>query len=458
MKKFQLSEKMKNVTKISSGTILGQIISIVTLPFIARIYSVEVIGIWTTITAFANIIQNITDMGMANALMICDRKRVPVLFNIIVRINLILSVLSGGVVFLYYLLIGESIEYAAMLCVMLVIYAFALKNINIYGIVLNRDKQYDVLMKNPVIRFASTAVISIGLGMLGIESGYYIGTIMGQVLPLIHMQKYVPGHEKIKGVKPYKEAILENMDFVKYQLPASVTVTLRTEIPNLLIGALFGNTVLGYFSISQKLLTIPVTFLGQSLGTVFYQSIASMKRKGEEIGQFVAKNIRRGMIVACVPMIFLAAYGDAAISIFFGMEYVIGGVICRIIVYRSLFNFISTATRGIDIVLNKQQYVFYTTLAQTVLAILSVLVGYYAFDNIYMVSFLLTVTFVVVQIGYFCKMYQFMNIPIRRYLKDTAVMLLVMLAGSFVLRYGLLTLIDSLDFKFLDLLLNYFVV
>lgn len=45
MKKFKFSKSLVNVTKISGGTVVGQVISIVTLPFITRLYGAEVLGI-----------------------------------------------------------------------------------------------------------------------------------------------------------------------------------------------------------------------------------------------------------------------------------------------------------------------------------------------------------------------------------------------------------------------------
>ena len=143
---------------------------------------------------------------------------------------------------------------------------------------LNREKKYNILMKNPIIRFTSSSVIAILLGLMGWKSmGYFVGTIIGQVMTLIHMKRFLPKIKKIPNLIYYKNTILQYKNFVKYQMPASITVSLRTELPNILIGTLFGNTILGYFTISQKLLTIPVTFLGQSLGKLFYQSIAEMQ-------------------------------------------------------------------------------------------------------------------------------------------------------------------------------------
>lgn len=455
--KMRLSEQLKNVTKISTGTIMGQIICIVTLPIITRLYGAKIIGIWTTINAIANIIQNFCDLGISNALMLSDEKKVNGLHLIVTRITMSLSVISGGVVLVYFLLVGQELQYSLMICICVAVYSFTLKEINTCYIILNRNKKYDVLMKNPMIRFSSVAIISILLGVIGMkESGYLIGNIFGQIFTLFHMKRFLPKFRENVKFKQYITTIVQHKNYVKYQMPASIAVTLRTELPNILIGALFGNTILGYFSISQKLLTIPVTFLGQSLGKVFYQSIASMHSAKKSIRDFVNHNIKRGMILALIPMIFFAAFGDVIVTIFFGMEYSVGGIICRIIVYRSLFNFISSATQGLDIVLDKQQYVLYTCLLQTIFAVGSVFIGYYIFNSIYIVSILLVITFIIVQIWYFCVMYSVMRLKISDYLRNVIGTLMIMIVGSWILRKSVLGIITLLDIDLLNQLLRYF--
>jgi len=458
MKKIHLSEQLKNVTKISTGTVIGQVVAIVTLPIITRIYGAEIIGIWATINAIANIVQNICDLGISNALMICEEDSIQVLHSIVVKISLLLNIISGIMIFVYYLMIGQDLHYAMMVCLLTAIYAFTLREINTCYMILNRNKQYNILMKNSIIRFSSAAAISIVLGLFGWKTiGYYFGTILGQILTLLHMRRFIPKFVKFSGFNKYKEYIIKYKNFVRFQMPASITVSLRTELPNIMIGALFGNTILGYFSITQKLLTIPVTFLGQSLGKIFYQSISAMRIEGKEIGYFVNHNIKRGMIVAFVPMVLLAAFGDVAITIFFGMEYAAGGVICRIIVYRSLFNFISSATQGIDIVLDKQQYVLYTCFSQTIFAAVSVFIGYYAFDSIYIASVLLVVSFIIVQLWYFCKMYKIMRLRVSEYLVNAVFMIILMLIVSTVLRNGFIFIVRGLNIEFLNHLLEFFV-
>lgn len=457
MKKINISESLKNVTKISFGTVAGQIISIATLPFITRLYSAEIIGIWTTINAMSNIVQNICDLGLSNSLMMCEEKRVQTLHSIITMISTVISFLSAPIVFLYYLITGNSVEDSVQICILMALYAFTLRKINISQIILNRKKEYNVLMMNSVIRFSAMAVVSILLGLASIKSGFFWGNIAGQILCMLHMYKYLPKHKFTLDFNEYRHVLNEHKNYVKYQLPASLTVTLRTELPNLLVGSLFGNTILGYYSISQKLLTIPVTFLGQSLGKVFYQKIAYMKRNKQKIGLFVERSVRKGMIVSLIPLTLLAAYGDVAVTIFFGLEYSIGGIICRIIVYRTIFNFISTAIQGLDVVLDRQQYVLYTCLAQTILSAISVFIGYYFFDSIYVATIFMVITFILVQITYYCKMYQVMNLNVKKYLIEVILLLVIFSITSFALRYIALAIIHVLNIDVLNQLLKYFV-
>ena len=453
----KISETIINVTKISTGTILGQIISIITLPFITRIYGAEIMGIWALIFAYSNIIQNICDLGLSNSLMVCPEYELKKRYNIVTKLSFVLSVLCSIIVSLYYLMINSSPDFILTIFTFVGIYSFTLRQINTCGIILNRNKKYDLLMKNSIIRFSVQAGVALGLGYMGfIKYGYYIANIIGQVLTVRHMKKCLPKLDIHNNKDDFVDTIKSNINFVKYQMPASITVNLRTELPNLLIGSLFGNAILGYYSISQKLLTIPITFLGQALGKVFYQKIAELKIKGIEIGNFVRKSINKGMIIALFPMMLFAAYGDAAIVLFFGEEYYIGGIICRIMAYRSLFNFISTATQGIDIVLDKQEYVLYTCLSQTILALASVITGYYLFDSIYVTTFLLVSSFILIQIIFFCKMYFVMNLSISNYLKRIFIILVIMFIGSFLLRWCLFAIFTFFNCELFSYLYSLF--
>ena len=109
-----------------------------------------------------------------------------------------------------------------------------------------------------------------------------------------------------------------------------------------------------------------------------------------------------------------------------------------------------------DIVLNKQQYVLYTGVAQTIFAVGSVLCGFYCFNSIYITSLLLVVTFIVVQIFYFVTMYRFMNLNWVKYIRDMALTIAAMFAISTAIRYLVILILQSFPNGFFNYLLSMF--
>lgn len=364
---IKLSENMKNVARISSGTVIGQIISVISLPIITRIYGAEIMGVWAIIYAIAVIINTLSDVGLIQSIMVEDESSVQRTYSVVSTLIVIIDLAAIAVVYFYCAVI---LDYDSSLILVTVfftfIYSISLQFVQLSYTWLNRNKEYSVLMKNPIINQGSIMFFSIVLGLAGCKQyGYYIGVTAGQLLTLLHMKRHLPAKTPWPTVLDIKEVIIKNKEFVKYQMPTNLTLQFRNQLPNLLIGGLFGNTMLGYFSVSQKLLNIPVTFIGQALGKVFYQRCSEMQREGQKLGEFIYRNLSRAMMLAFVPMALLAAYGDAAVVIFFGREYAVSGIIVRIIVFRAFFTFVSSATQGMDIVLKKQQYAMFAGIVQT---------------------------------------------------------------------------------------------
>lgn len=435
LKKIMISDAMKNVTKICSGNIMGQIISVISLPIITRIYGAEIMGIWATIYALASIVITYCDLGLTQTLMICDEDEVPEIYSFIQTISIIICLISSIVFFVFYLL-NDNFIYAITVALFVFLYSFTLRQVQCCYTWLNRNKEYDILMKNPLVNYGSVAIVSILLGVLGfIKYGYFIGITVGQIATLIHMKKFISEGIYSFKLKSGRKIIKKYINFIKFQMPSGITVSLRQQLPNLLIGNLYGNTILGYFSISQKILSVPVTFIGQALGKVFYQKCAEIKKSGKDIGHFLYKNISRAMLFGSIPMLLFAAFGDAATVFFFGSEYSVGGVICRIIVFRSFFTFLSSATQGCDIVIEKQQYTLINSSLQTLFASFGVIISYYLYNNIYICAIFMTISFIICEITYYAKLFSALRYPFQKYIIHVIIFLCLIFAFSCLLRW-----------------------
>lgn len=456
----KLSDRMGNVMRISTGNIIGQFISIISLPIVTRIYGAEIMGVWTIITSISNILMNICDLGLSQSLMIGKDEEVESIYRVISSISLVICLLASICVLgFYYGIQHYDISNAVTYSVFVFIYSFTLRQVQTCYTWLNREKEYGTLMKNPIINQGVMAVFAIGLGLAGLKShGYFIGVTLGQIVTLIHMKRKLPNRFFMFNPGYIKKVVAEYKDFVRYQMPASVLVQARQQIPNLLIGGLFGNTILGYYSISFKLLNMPVTFIGQSLGKVFYQTSAEYARQGKNIADFVYRNLKRAMLLASVPMALFAAFGDAAIVLFFGKEYALGGTICRIVVFQAFFTFVSTSTQGLDIVLNRQELAALNALLQTIALSASVVITYYTSGNILVTAVVMTIAFIILQLWYFCKMFDVMNMKASLYLKSVVLSLIIILTFSIIMRRCFIMITDMTELGFLIWLKSFLVI
>ena len=442
--KIKSSESIKNVSKITSGTMLGQIISFVVVPIYTRLYGASIMGMWALFSSIANIIITFSDMGLKNAIMMeKDEDDTIELYTIITTLTVFISLFVCILVFGFYSVFPEESGLPAwLIAVFVFVLAITLQQTQTCYTWLNKKSEYSILMKNPIVNNVSAAVVIILLGLLGFKRyGFYIGTMAGQVITLVHMRVRLPKKFLNFNIDAYKKTLKKQKQFVKYQLPANVVAQVKEQLPTFLIKGFFGAEVLGYYSISWKYLRMPVTLLAQSIGRVYYQTTSAMRRSGKsfhEIGMYSLKNITRAMKAAYIPMIGIISVGDLACVLLFGQDYAVAGNIMRIVAFNSFFLFISTATNGLAVVIDKQKFILWCALIQMFGYLGGISYGYYAFNNIYVSCLAMTVTFVVAQIIYFSAMFKYTDVDWKKYLFGVIRSIIFILAISEGIRLILL--------------------
>ena len=443
LKKFQTSSMLKNVTKISSGTMLGQLISFITLPIFTRIYGAAVIGNWTLFNSVAIIVNAFSDLGLLNAIMVeVDEHETKKLYSVISTFVLIISTVVGIVFFIYYSIYpNEAGINPCFYAIVLIVLIFTQQQVQLAYSWLNKKSKYNVLMKNPIVNNMAIAVVAIRLGLMGFTKyGYYLGLVCGQIITLIHMRRFIPKVFFDFKISDWIYIVKKYNEYVRYQMPTYVLAQVKNQTPVLLIRSFFGAEILGYYSVSQRILGIPINLLANAIGKVYYQTIVDMSKKGEAIGEFTFRNMKRAMRIAVFPMICIMAVGDIFCVIFFGSDYYIAGNIIRIVSFMTFFTFLMLATQGITIVLHKQQYSLYSAVIQIIGYYVGLSVGKYIFNSIYIACIFMTIIYCVVQIVYFCYLFKAAKVKPIRYIKEIGINLALIMGAVFVIRIILVSL------------------
>ena len=170
LSRIKMSNSVKNVSKISGGTMLGQIISLVVVPIYTRLYGASIMGTWTLFASIANIIVTFSDMGMKNAIMLEDNEEDTIeLYTVITTLTLVISLVSSLLIFGFYSLFPDKEDgiQAWLIALFVFVLSITLQQTQTCYTWLNKKCEYSILMKNPVVNNAFAAVIIIALGLLG---------------------------------------------------------------------------------------------------------------------------------------------------------------------------------------------------------------------------------------------------------------------------------------------------
>lgn len=435
--KIKLTENKKNIAKISSGTLIGQGISLITLPIITRLYGPEIIGIWTLLNSIAMIVKSYSDLGMTNSIMVDDDKDVESTYTIISSIVVVLSILSSIVITSYFVLNDKLPEINGLfLFLFIIIIIITTQQIQVCYTWLNRKGEYSILMKNPVLNTGIYGVVAIILGVMGFKTyGYFIGHMFGLLITFLHMKRNLPRELFNWNFTQYKVTFKRNERFIKLQMPTNILANLKNQLPVLLVQGLWGTEILGYYSVTVRLLQTPSTLLANAIGRVFFQTTTQLKREGKPLGRYVYQNIRRGMIVGIFPMILLMGFGDVAAVIFLGEDWIIAGDFIRILTLQYFFMFLMNAVRGLEITLEKQNLAMYSIIAQIFGYLSGAYIGKIIFDDIYVALIIMSIFFIIINIIYFSALFKTIQISIKKYLFSAITSILVIAGSSFVIRW-----------------------
>lgn len=436
IKKINLSKNKKNIAKITSGTLLGQLISLASLPILARLYGVEVFGTWALITALGMIISSYSDLGMSNLVMIEKKENLKKTYRVISSIALFLSLISSCLITLVYSIISDSLLISPYLFfVILFLSSFLSQQVQLCYTWLNRNEKYDVLMKNPLINYSIYGISGIVFGVLGfVHYGFYIAHLMGSFLTFLNMKNHLPKGMLIFNIKEIFGFITENRKFSILQLPTNITNNLKIQAPTLFISSIWGAEILGYYSITLRILQMPVILIAKAIGRVFFQVISEMKRTNKKIGNYVLRNVNKAMKIAVLPMIALVGFGDVLTVSFLGDQWVIAGDFVRILALQYFFMFLQSSMQGLAITLDKQQYALIANTVQILFLVVAILIGQYYFDSIYVALMLVAIFTIVIQMVYFSSLFKVMEISRFVYLKKVTASISIILVTSFFLR------------------------
>ncbi|TYB30271.1 MAG: oligosaccharide flippase family protein [Candidatus Mcinerneyibacterium aminivorans] len=394
--KIRKSSFGKAVLMLAGGTAIAQILTIAVSPIISRLFSPDDFGILSVYTSILGIIAVFATLRYEFSIPIAENEKKAVnalgvtLLSVISisLISLVLFIVFSDSLFTlvnaqelrpYYWLISLGVL-AQGTYIVFRYWAF-------------RKKDFKTITKTTVNQSVYKNSFFVFWGFfIGSPIGLILGTIIGRSAGIWVLSKDFRRKET-KLIKNISFRSLGSIAkrYIKFPIFSSWAALLNSlglQLPVLMLSSLYGTEVTGSFGFAVRIVALPMVFIGQAVGDVFFSEGAQLsKTNPERMLALSRKLLKKLVLVGIIPFSILVLFGPVLFSFVFGEVWYTAGVYARILSLMVFTRFIVTPVSNVFNMLERQVLGFFLHGFRAGIVIAAfILSDYLSFSPLYCVS------------------------------------------------------------------------
>lgn len=382
---------VKSFSKLTAGTASAQLVSIITVPILTRLYGVEAYGIQAVYNSVVSIVFILATGRYETAILLPkDDKQSFSVCCIVILLSLAMSICW----FLGYMVVkdevitffgyGEVFDWLQWL-------PFTVMATSLSVVVthwLNRMKDYNMMAKIGVLASMVNFVFAFVYAYLfyGDNFGLYFNTFVGNLFVAsififyCHKKRYFCfSWVSFRGL--FNVAKLYS-DMPRYMVGGSILNDLSNRLPIFLLQGFAGEAVVGWYAMGLKLLGMPLQLVATAVGNVFIRDAAEEWNEKKSCWNSFKKTFVILFATGVIPNILIFFYSCDVFVFFLGAHWYMSGVYCAYLVPMYFIKFIYSPLSGILLIANKQKEFLYTQLCSIVVVYMGMKLGYSLFGTI----------------------------------------------------------------------------
>jgi O-antigen/teichoic acid export membrane protein len=344
IKDFNLkSEFIKNIFTLLSGSTIAQVITLLAIPVLTRIFTPQDFGFFAVYFSLATIVSTIATGRYELAIMLPKYKKDALS---IVKGSLIIVFITSIICLIAIIILKSSsskliqfIEpgYFYFLPLSVLLMGF----IKVYSQWFSRQKEFKIIAISGIAQSGSTAGLNIfsGLYFYLQSTGLFIGHIVGQFFQFVIFFFTFKRREKtdLKEISTtdIKTQLKENINFPYYSAPMGFLNSISVDILIYMLTIFYSTTIVGLYTNATKVVNYPLNLISQSFTSVFYQKISETEKKVELY--LLSFFINLGLAtIAMIPIVF---WGEELFAFVLGNDWTIAGSIARYLAPLTITSF-----------------------------------------------------------------------------------------------------------------------
>ncbi|MGD6831741.1 lipopolysaccharide biosynthesis protein [Sutcliffiella halmapala] len=374
----------KNVAVLMSGTAISQGLLVAAAPILSRLYDPEAFGIFTLFSSIVIVLSVIATWRYELAIVLPkeeeDAANVLWISNICVLLTTFISIIL-------ILLFGDMFSRAMdspelkpwLWWLPISIFASGIfQSLNYWY---TRKQHFGRVASSKALRSVGTLGVQIPMGLLsatplGLVIGYVVGHIVSFITLLMHFIKnYKVSVKESISVEKSKKVAAEYKDFPKYSAPQAFINSLSQNIPAFLLAYYFGPEVVGLYSLSHRLLNMPITLIAQSVKQVFLQRASTAFNNGENVYRLLVKATLGLLALGVIPSIIIIIWGKPLFGFALGSNWYEAGGYAQWMILWLFIGFVNSPSFVVIQVYGYQKYLMYYEILLFAARTLTIVIG-----------------------------------------------------------------------------------
>ncbi|MEH6962217.1 lipopolysaccharide biosynthesis protein [Priestia megaterium] len=386
LNRLRTNNYIKNALILFKGSSISQIIILAASPILTRLYSPSDFGTLSGYTSIVAILLVISSLTYEKAIPL---ERDKELAFYVVTLSLGLVLFSS---FFVLAIFGISnFQILNLLNLKLDTFTYIIICISLVGAgffqVLNywsiRSQLYKEISYAKVTQ--STVNVSTQLILKYVlvgSKGLLLGDMMGRIMGggklfreyMKENQKFIKSFDRKKlGFVLYK--------YRKFPLYSSFSVFLNSvslQVPSILLINYYGTEIAGWFSLSQKVVAIPLSLIAVSLGQAYYGEATKLLKADskKEVLRLFEETTKKIILIVSIPIILFSAFAPKLFVIIFGAEWASSGTFVQLLAVTFIIQAAILPVSQTLYIAEKQLLQLFWDLFRFILVVLAITIPY----------------------------------------------------------------------------------
>ena len=267
----------KSAARLFKGAVLAQLISVLSIPVLTRLYSESEFGLYSIFLSCCGVLSTLMvlrlDIAILNVNSLIWQQRA---LKSILKIGMTTCFVFSFLIVIFYTELKVLLKLPFELLVLTPIAALCLSLFNFYINIFIKINDYSGVNKTRIFRTVKLNIIQISSAQLAY--GLIIGELVSRFIAILIMRRRLQIKTLLQNVHVNMfRFVLFFKKYMTYSLLSGVLSTFTMQLPTFFLTFKYGLASAGAYLIAIRLASLPSVFLGQTMSQLLTARIDQIK-------------------------------------------------------------------------------------------------------------------------------------------------------------------------------------